>query len=266
MPALYDQIGNDYAATRRADPAIVRRLHEWLDIGAGDRVLDLGCGSGNYTQALALRGGRWVGLDPSAAMLRQAMARRSAIDWVLGEAGAMPFGERRFERVLCTLAIHHFERLDLACAEVRRVLVPGGSLVFFTAFAEQMQHYWLVEYFPTMMARSIAQMPTRAATLQALHGAGFTSIRTLPYEVDAGLRDLFLYAGKQRPALYLDAAVRANISSFARLCPADELQRGLQRLQADLQQGRMEGVRARHAAAAAGQGDYAFVAAGTPIG
>lgn len=158
------------------------------------------------------------------------------------------------------------ERLDLACAEIRRVLVPGGCPVLFTAFAEQMQHYWLVEYFPTMMARSIAQTPTCAATLQALRGAGFVSIRTSPYEVDAGLRDLFLYAGKQRPALYLDAAVRASISSFARLCPADELQRGLQRLHADLQQGRLDGLCARHAAAAAGQGDYALVAAGASIG
>jgi putative polyketide hydroxylase/tetracenomycin A2 monooxygenase-dioxygenase len=40
MQALYDQIGNGYATTRRADPAIVRRLHEWLDIGADDRLLD----------------------------------------------------------------------------------------------------------------------------------------------------------------------------------------------------------------------------------
>jgi hypothetical protein len=117
-----------------------------------------------------------------------------------------------------------------------------------------------------MMQRSTEQMPRRTALLDALRDAGFQTPRILPFHVTNQLQDLFLYSGKHRPQLYFDAAVRANISSFARLCPADELQSGLQRLQADLQQGRLDGLRARHAAAAAGQGDYAFVAADAPIG
>ena len=76
----------------------------------------------------------------------------------------------------------------------------------------------------------------------ALRSAGFDAIQVQPYLVTKDLQDLFLYAGKQRPEMYLDAAVRANISSFATLCPADELTAGLDALRADLAVGRWAGV------------------------
>jgi membrane-bound lytic murein transglycosylase MltF len=72
------------------------------------------------------------------------------------------------------------------------------------------------------------------------------------------LEDLFLYAGKHRPELCLDAAVRANISSFANLAPAAELQDGLARLTADLRSGAFASVKDRYATEV---GDYAYVVA-----
>ena len=66
MSALYDQIGDGYDTTRRADPAIVRRLAAYLALAPGRRYLDVGCGTGNYTAALAALGGVWHGVDPFA--------------------------------------------------------------------------------------------------------------------------------------------------------------------------------------------------------
>ncbi|MGH7263307.1 MAG: hypothetical protein ACREMB_00435, partial [Candidatus Rokuibacteriota bacterium] len=70
--------------------------------------------------------------------------------------------------------------------------------------------------------------------------------------------DLFLYSGKERPALYLDPGVRRGISTFTQDAEARELRAGLSRLAADLASGRVREVRARHAS---GRGDYAFVVA-----
>ena len=72
------------------------------------------------------------------------------------------------------------------------------------------------------------------------------------------LRDLFLYAGKRRPELYLDPVVRANISSFAALCSPEELAAGLQGLRDDIASGSLGEVAERYAG---DDGDYAYVIA-----
>jgi SAM-dependent methyltransferase len=258
MQALYDAIGTGYGRTRRADPGISASLASHLQLQPDGDYLDLACGSGNYTLALAARRGRWIGLDESATMLAQARQRASHVGWVRGDARALPLPDSCVDGVICTLALHHFGTLEAPLAELRRVLRPGGRLVVFTAFAEQMQHYWLAHYFPRMLADSAAKMLARAAVESALRGAGFARCELQPFHVDAGLQDLFLYAGKQRPALYLDAAVRANISSFATLCSADELAAGLAALRADLDSGSWA---ARVPQGNSADGDYAFVIA-----
>ena len=65
MSVLYDQIADGYDTTRRADPTIVRRLAAYLALAPGRRYLDVGCGTGNYTAALAALGGVWHGVDSS---------------------------------------------------------------------------------------------------------------------------------------------------------------------------------------------------------
>jgi len=118
--------------------------------------------------------------------------------------------------------------------------------------------YWLCHYFPRMMARAIQKMPSETRIRSALHQAGFKSVTVTPFQVTHQLEDLFLYAGKLRPHLYLDTQVRANISSFARLATDAELQQGLAALAADLQSGHFASVQARYAT---GHGDYALVCA-----
>ena len=56
---LYDSIGIEYDTTRRADPYIAGRLAHHLALSKGGTYLDLACGSGNYTNALSARAGRW---------------------------------------------------------------------------------------------------------------------------------------------------------------------------------------------------------------
>jgi ubiquinone/menaquinone biosynthesis C-methylase UbiE len=257
MQPLYNSIGATYGATRCADPAIVQALAQYVGVGRDGSFLDLGCGTGNYTCALAALGGHWHGLDISAEMLKQAKAAGPNVIWHLGSTDELPYAEKSFAGVICTLAIHHFPSLHSSFLEVFRVL-DNGPFVVFTAFPEQMRNYWLCHYFPQMMERSIEKMPAKAAVFGALREAGFAIENVVSFHVTNELQDLFLYSGKLRPELYLDAAIRANISSFATLCPAAELEEGLNALRSDIDSGAFSGVVRRYPKIA---GDYAYVMA-----
>jgi ubiquinone/menaquinone biosynthesis C-methylase UbiE len=257
MPALYDLIGSTYARSRRADPAIAQTLARELGLTSAGAYLDLACGTGNYTVALSGLGGAWSAIDVSEVMLDQARKKSSTIHWVQSSAEAIPFPNAKFDGAICTLAIHHFPALESPIAEVRRTL-RSGSFVIFTGLAEQMRQYWLCHYFPQTMASAIEKMPSEPQIRTALSRSGFKSVTVTPFFVTNELQDLFLYSGKHRPDLYLDSAIRANISSFANLAPAGELQEGLARLAADLQSGAFDLVKSKFATE---DGDYAFIAA-----
>jgi ubiquinone/menaquinone biosynthesis C-methylase UbiE len=255
---LYNRIGVGYDATRRADIGIVRQLVELLAAPAGVRCLDVACGTGNYTTALAEAGLRLHGLEISSTMLASARAKSEAVHWVAADATAIPFADGTFRAAVCTLALHHFRQPDAVFGEIARVLDQDARLVVLTAAREQMRCYWLNEYFPDALERSIVQMPPLDQTIIALHGAGFDRVTTVPFFVSAELQDLFLYAGKYRPALYLDPVIRAGISTFANLAEPAELVQGCARLEADLASGRFVEVLA---ASERGVGDYLFLVA-----
>lgn len=106
-------------------------LVERVDVGAGDRVLDVACGTGVVARAAAGRvapGGQVTGLDINPAMLAVARAQSSAIDWVAGSALAMPFDEASFDVVLCQLGLQFFPDRAAALSEMHRVLADGGRL------------------------------------------------------------------------------------------------------------------------------------------
>ena len=108
-----------------------------LDIGPGDRVLDVGCGSGVVTRAIATRvgpGGRAVGVDPSSELLAIArdLARGGAsgerIEFHEGSALRLPFADGSFDAVVCVTVLSHVPGGDGAIPELVRVLRPGGRL------------------------------------------------------------------------------------------------------------------------------------------
>jgi ubiquinone/menaquinone biosynthesis C-methylase UbiE len=252
---LYDRIGTHYDVTRRADPSLVARLIDHLHPEPSRTYLDIACGTGNYTVAVAQTGVRLHGVDQSPRMIAAARGKSRAVTWYLGNVEALPFRDDAFSGVMCTLAIHHFKALRPAFQEAFRVLARG-RFVLFTSTAEQMRGYWLNAYFPAAMARSIVQMPGLQAIMQALRQSGFASIRTESYEVQTDLQDLFLYSGKHRPEMYLDPRVRAGISTFAALADASEVEEGCQKLSQDIASGHIAEVMARYRHT---HGDYLFV-------
>jgi len=112
------------------------RIVEAARVQPGERVLDVGAGTGLLALALAARGARVAALDSSAAMcerLEQLAGERGlALEVVHGDAARLPFADGSFAVVVSNYCFHHLrrDRKLVALAEVKRVLVPGGRLVF----------------------------------------------------------------------------------------------------------------------------------------
>ncbi|MBW4541369.1 MAG: methyltransferase domain-containing protein [Myxacorys chilensis ATA2-1-KO14] len=243
--ALYDHIGQKYDTTRQADPYIANRLAHHLHIQPERYYLDVACGTGNYTLALAQRGGSWHAVDQSPHMIAAARAKGKFVQWEVAGATSLPYGDAIFNGVVCTLAIHHFDALLPTFHEVHRVL-KSGPFVLLTATPEQIQGYWLARYFPEAIRKAAEQMPSLEVVSEALHDAGFARVETEPYQVAEDLQDFFLYSGKHRPELYLDAQVRAGISTFALFADAAEVEAGCEQLAADVESGYIEEILEHH--------------------
>ncbi|HEY9000462.1 MAG TPA: class I SAM-dependent methyltransferase [Mucilaginibacter sp.] len=255
---LYDDIGKGYNSTRRADPYLVERLYALLSPQANGLYLDIGCGTGNYTTALAGKRLNFYGLEPSEEMLGIARLNESNVHWIIGAAESISVSNTIFDGAIATLTIHHWTDLAGAFNEINRVLKPLARLVIFTATPDQMHGYWLNHYFPRMLGRSIMQMPSFEVVASTLTKAGFEISITEKYFIAPDLQDHFLYSGKHDPELYFDPDVRKGISSFSALANLKEVAQGLAELRKDIDSGEFLKVKARYANEG---GDYLFIAA-----
>ena len=102
-----------------------------VNAGPGLRVLELGCGTGEYTARLVSAGAHLVALDLVGDLVRVAVERGLAAraEFVLGDAEGLPFGDGEFDAVVGNAVLHHL-RLAPALRELRRILKPGGRCAF----------------------------------------------------------------------------------------------------------------------------------------
>lgn len=153
-------------------------------IGAGDRVLDVGCGTGVVALEAARRvgpAGAVVGLDLNEGMLEVARRKASSVDWRHGRAEALPFERGAFDAVTSQFALMFFEDRAAALAEMFRVLRPGGRLaVAVWDVAERTPGYAAV-----------------IVLLERLFGRRVADALRAPFVLGdvAGLRALFVKAG-----------------------------------------------------------------------
>ena len=121
--------------------------------GRAVTVLDVGCGTGNYLavqrSAFSDANVRWIGVDPSDAMLSRARSKLPRVELLEGRAEDLPLAPGEADFVANSFAFHHFENKARALDEMVRVLAPAGAIHLRNIAPSYMPGWWLYRFFPT---------------------------------------------------------------------------------------------------------------------
>ena len=221
MRDAYDRIGVNYSDLRKPDRRIAAAIAEAL--GDARTVLNVGAGTGSYEPADR----QVTAVEPSSEMIRQRGAEAAPV--VQAYAEALPFADGSFDASMAVLTVHHWSDQAKGFQEMRRV--TRGRIVILT-YDPSFRGFWLTDYIPQLIELDEAQMPAMAEYERWL---GPVNVSAVPIPHDCS--DGFLCAYWRRPSAYLDARVRAAISSFWAL---PDISANLARLEQDIASGAWE--------------------------
>ena len=164
-----------------ADEHRIARL--LLALSPGDGVLDVACGTGNFSRDFARSvgpEGLVVGIDVSETMLARAVAdtRRQGLDqvgYVRGDAQELPFRDGSFDAVCCFAAFHLFADPMRALDRMTAVLSPGGRIALFTSVRGRSAPLRTAKSL--MPARSGPRLFEQRELVSALKERGYTDVR-----------------------------------------------------------------------------------------
>ena len=195
---MFDRISPVYDAMNRTMTLGLdqrwRRATAEAAVRPGDRVLDACCGTGDLAVAAKAAGGKVTGLDFSGRMLERARRKSSEIEWVQGDALALPFGDASFDAATVGFGARNLDDLERGLAELRRVLRPGGRLAILEitrprGLLAPFYRLWFDRLVPllgrvlpggsayTYLPASVRRFPGPEELAELLRSAGFENVR-----------------------------------------------------------------------------------------
>jgi ubiquinone/menaquinone biosynthesis C-methylase UbiE len=176
-------IASAYDRGRDHGPAF---LDLWMNVVSShvngqhiETVLDLGCGTGRFTEALRERfEANVIGIDPSEKMLAQARSKSPdrGIRYEHGRGESIPLPDNSVDLVFMSMIFHHLEDPLLAARECRRVLRDGGTAFVRTGIRERISSYPYFDFFPESGPILEEVLPTRKFVCEVFEAAGFRTI------------------------------------------------------------------------------------------
>lgn len=226
----YDQIASEYARHRRVHPAVLRGLLSTSRVGSASKVLEVGCGTGNYIVAMAaLAGSSCWGIDPSEQMLSTARERSGKINFQRGKAERLDFPSDFFDLVFSVDVIHHVGNRLAHFREAYRVLRAGGKGCTVTDSEWIIRHRQpLAVYFPETVEIELGRYPRIAELRDIMEHVGFGEMTEETVEFAYPLTDLRAYRDKAFSSLHF--------------IPEEAFQRGIERMERDLRTGPIQCV------------------------
>jgi len=225
----YDAIAERYDSTPHREKSAGPELIAFL-VGRGPTatltLLDIACGSGN--QQVANRGltpnAKFVGLDGSLGMLRQARRKMPDIAWVHGDSTALPFASGSFDFVSCQYAFHHFRDKVGMLREAFRVLRRGGRFALYNMCPQESDDWLYYAYFPEAKTRDFTDFWPPDEIVSEMTATGF-----------AGAEVARRHVHRERDLAELLSAVRFRERNSQLLSLSDAAYAaGLRRIERDL--------------------------------
>ena len=150
MPVNYNEISQIYDNVRSEEKSIIDLFLEEIKPTAQTRILDFGCGTGNYASVLSKCSNAEVyGVEPSDGMREKAKAKESNAVFVKGSHAYIPFEGDYFDFIYMTDVIHHVPNIGIMFNELARVLKVGGKICIVTESHKQIENRCFVKYFPS---------------------------------------------------------------------------------------------------------------------
>jgi ubiquinone/menaquinone biosynthesis C-methylase UbiE len=220
MKIQYRDIAGDYARYRTCALNTVENLIMESGISSASRILEIGCGTGNYISILEKRvTSKSVGVDPSPEMISQAMKRGGRVAFCVGGAENLGFKDGIFDFVFSVDVIHHVEGRAANFQEAFRVLKRGGLFASVTDSEETIrQREPLALYFPETVDYELNRYPTIDEMNRHSLAAGFTVIHQEIVETPFMLNNIERYSNKAFSCLRLisEESFRAGIEKLGR--------------------------------------------------
>lgn len=217
-----------YARHRQIHQGVLQSLLEGSRLNAASRVLEVGCGTGNYICAIQKQTNcECSGLDPSAAMLDKARAQSEDVTFLQGKAEALPFPSPDFDFVFSMNVIHHVEEVSSYFEEAFRIMNAGGRFCTVTQSEAMIRNRRpLANYFPESVDADLRRYPRIEDLRKTMEGTGFTGIEEQTIEQSSELSDIRPYKNKAFSCLHL--------------MPEKSYQEGLEKMERDLKKGPIE--------------------------
>jgi ubiquinone/menaquinone biosynthesis C-methylase UbiE len=176
IPVAYDR-GRDHG------PEVLRL---WMNIVSShvekqrvNTILDLGCGTGRFSEALAAHfDAEVVGVDPSKKMLEQARRklRDRRVRYEPGRGEAIPLPDNSVDLTFMSMIFHHFDNPTHAARECRRVLRDGGTAFLRAGTRERISSYPYVDFFPQSRPLLEDCLPASDFMREVFESAGFSTL------------------------------------------------------------------------------------------
>ncbi len=230
----YDRVADAYHRryAQSPMPGVARALNDLAEAHAARRILEVGCGTGRWLEALQAPHRKLVGLDPSRGMLLQARTRLPHVPFIQAVAEALPLAPASFDLIFLVQVLHHLTDPVRFIHAARRVLNAGGALALAGIDFHAPDFVWYIyDYFEGVRARDEARYPRWEQVRAWMVEAGFEQITTRVVHVtdvtfvgEEVFGDVFLSkSATSQLALLSDEAYEAGLARIRAAITADPL-------------------------------------------
>ena len=230
QPLDYNEISKIYDGVRGGEIAIAGLLTLELPPDPNIRILDVGCGTGNYADLIQKETGFQVyGVEPSEGMLEKARQKNPHIVFKTGHADQIPFDDAFFDLAYMTDVVHHVPDIKAMFSETLRVLrnsdpesgKPGGRFCIVTQSHKQIEERPIAHYFPGTVHVDKERYPDIPELIESATSQGYTRAESVslwhkPIELDASYLELVRKKGYSMLHLISDEEYKVGLRKLER--------------------------------------------------